>query len=707
MSLSEADTTGPAVTKGDAILKWLKLRALPEALPEQQLFLWSPVFLAAGIWAYFALESEPSLILAITCLCIAAALILLSRNRALLLALAIFLTGFSAAKIRTETVRTPMLQATTSVTNVAGTVSKIERKSARRHTLTIDVAKLSNIPESEIPAKIQITAFGALPDLMVGDMIETTARLRPLPRPVKPGGFDYARQLYFLSIGATGETTGKLVVAGKNTSLTYASGRFFASLRLAIHERITAFIPEPLASFANALITGDRSAIPKPINDSLQKSGLAHILSISGLHMALVAGGVFTLVRALLALSPVLALSWPIKKYAAAAALGVGLFYMLLADSGSATERSYIMIAIVFFAVIVDRPALSMHNLALAGIIILLFQPEQAMSASFQMSFMAVMGLAALFEWWSRRERRTLINPSVMSRLWAKSHKSVLLAILTSIVAGLLSGIPAAHHFGRLAPYSVAANAVALPITSFIVMPAALLSVFSMPIGIEWLPLTVMQFGLDLTVKWSDWVNTWPGSGVRLPLLSGGAAVALSMSAAIICIGRLRGLLIGIAALPAIGAAALPTVQPDVLLDDKMQNVVVRSIDGELYPLKQGQRGFALRKWLESEGKDASSSLAKPWTCSPMACMAEIKGKRIVVLKREAEATKPCPEADILIAQYPLRKSCRGEMATIDRFDVWRSGAHALYLAEAQIRIETSKELQGNRPWTYVSRPRH
>jgi competence protein ComEC len=706
MSLSEADTTGPPATKGFQAWLWSASETWQNAIPQQSLFLWSPVLLAAGIGAYFSLAIEPSIFLASVLFVIAATLIFVARGKLFATVLAILLAGFSAAKLRTEIVYTPMLRAPVTSAHLTGTVSKVERKSPKRQMLTINVESLSNVPSEEMPSKIHVMVFGNQPNITIGDHIRLTARLRPLPRPVKPGAFDYARQLYFMSVGATGEAIGSVEIEGRNSSIRYASDRFFASLRTAIHARISDAIPEPLASFANALITGDRSAIPKSINDSLQKSGLAHILSISGLHMALVAGGVFTLVRALLAMSAALALTRPIKKYAAAVAMVVGLFYMMLADSGSATERSYIMIAIVFFAIIVDRPAISMHNLALAAIIILLIQPEQVLSASFQMSFMAVMGLAALFEWWSKLDRDRAFQKNTTQRLWIKGRNAIVLAILTSIVAGVLSGIPAAHHFGRLAPYSVAANAVALPITSFIVMPAALLSVFTMPLDLDWLPLKAMQFGLDLTVRWSDWINSWPGSGFRLPHISTTAAITLALGAAVICIGRFKGILLGVAAATALGGVFISARQPDLLIDDKSQNVAVRGPDGILEPMSRKSRGFAVRKWLEAAGQNSDDEPKMLWSCDPLVCLTESKGRKVAVLRREAEALKPCPSADILVSEYPLRKSCRGLMATIDRFDVWRGGSQAVYLTEREAVIETAKELQGRRPWSYDSRPR-
>jgi competence protein ComEC len=191
------------------------------------------------------------------------------------------------------------------------------------------------------------------------------------------------------------------VLGETNSPSLWLSGSL-NDLRQEIGSRVRQHLSGTIAALADAMITGERAAIPKDTNKSLQISGLAHILSISGLHMSLAAGGVFWVVRAFLALFPNLAQNYPIKKWAAAAALVFGFIYMLLAGSQAATQRSYIMLAVVFLAIMVDRPAISLRNLALAALLILVLQPESAIQASFQMSFMAVMGLAAFFEYWNR-----------------------------------------------------------------------------------------------------------------------------------------------------------------------------------------------------------------------------------------------------------------------------------------------------------------
>jgi competence protein ComEC len=412
--------------------------------------------------------------------------------------------------------------------------------------------------------------------------------------------------------------------------------------------------------------------------------------------------------RALLALSPALALRYPIKKWAAVFAIFVGLLYMLLADSGPATERSFIMIAVVFFAVMVDRPALSLHNLALAAILILLLSPEQALAASFQMSFMAVMGLAAFLNWWSNRTQEDVRRKRGFIGRWTR--RLVVLAtasLITSLVAGLLSGIPAAHHFGRLAPYGVVSNALALPIVSIIVMPTAMASVLLMPFGLEVLPLKLMGLGLQGVMVVSDWVASWPGAGVRLPLLSSVTAALLALAAAfaVLPVTRLRWLACAFAALTLVWVYQ-DTAKPVVLVDERAANVAVMTQAG-LVPAKQKAGQASVSRWLSQSGDDAgfkNAVLRKGWTCSKDRCEAQAGDMRVTYLLKSVGGAFECPKTEVLIAEEPLRFRCKGSRITIDRFDVWRNGAYAII---ANGNVNNVREIQGQRPWVYEPRARN
>ena len=544
------------------------------------MLLWCPAGLAAGIGSYFALPGEPQRSLAIF-LAISGLLCLWGGRRVpiLLLAAAIAL-GFSLAKFRADLVATPLLAATTAEVAVSGEVIAVDRATASRLTLILAPVSIEGLAAEKLPRRIRLSLPEKAGHPPPGSTVSFKARLSPLPAPVMPGGFDYARKLWFQGIGATGRVTSPVTVTGGGAGNGEWLDMRLASLRTLMGKRIHAALDEPYASFAEALITGERSKIPPEINRSLQISGLFHILSISGLHMWLVAGGVFWALRAALALVPALALAWPIKKWAAAAAVMTALFYMLLADSGVATERSFIMVAVVFFAVMVDRPALSMRNLAIAALVILLREPEAAVDASFQMSFLAVLGLVAFHEAWSRhmaaRRREEVPQRHWLFRLaaWGVTAFLVSLAHLLYrrggiVPAGRLS-FRAALALWRAGQWACHSG------VGLLVMPSALLAAVLMPLGLEWLPLQVMAQGLSILIGISDWVAALPGADSILPRPS--AAVMVVMGAAFVSLALLAGAvrLVGLPVLAAGGALALqPAPLPDLLVARAGENAAI------------------------------------------------------------------------------------------------------------------------------------
>jgi competence protein ComEC len=707
MALVDADSTWRSPVKGG---RWLSasLWADTFAVEGQRLTVWSPLLLVIGIWSYFALSREPphwlALPLAIACV----VGLWWGRVPTWAKVAAIILLGFAAAQLRTQWVATPLLRAYSPGQVVTGFVADVDVRSRQRFTMVVAVREAEKLPELERPRRIFVTVTGKHKPPDVGDVVRFSVDLAPLPRPAQPDAFDYGRQLYFQSIGAVGRTKTAVEVLAETPSWRFSVRRAFHGLRSAIGERVRDAIPGPLGSFADALITGERATIPRAMNESLQSSGLFHILSISGLHMALVAGGAFWVMRALLALSTGLALRYPIKKWSAGFAILVGLLYMLLADSGAATERSFIMIAVVFFAVLVDRPALSMHNLALAAVLILLWSPEQALAASFQMSFMAVMGLAAFFQWWQHRfsQERSIRQVGRFAFYGRKLALLVMVSFATSLVAGALSGIPAAHHFGRLAPYGLVANALALPIVSLVVMPAAMASVLFMPLGLEGLPLQVMGWGLQAVMLVSDWVSSWPGAGLRVALLSKNIAVAMAIGMAFLLLpsGRLKWL-----AAPFLMVATMLFLdserKPLLLVDERAGNVAVYTEQG-LVPAVPKQAAASVSRWLLQAGDSVGfkKALARPaWTCSASLCETKQNGVSVGYLLKQSAVAVPCPKVDILISQEPLRRRCKGRLQTIDRFDVWRNGAYAVFADGAVLHGRAS---QGARPWVYEPRAR-
>ena len=226
------------------------------------------------------------------------------------------------------------------------------------------------------------------------------SRLLPPLAPLRPGATISAATCIFKASARPGSSLGGIKtvdppVSG-GLSLRYAA--FMQGLRDAIDTRIRTVLEGDKRAIATALLTGRRDAISSPVNDAMFISGLGHVLSISGYHMAVVAGVVFFAVRALLALIPGLTVSFPIKKWSAAAALAAAAFYLLLSGAEVATQRSFFMTAVVLIAIMVDRRAVTFRTLAVAAMIVLAIAPEALVHPSFQMSFAATLGLVALVQ---------------------------------------------------------------------------------------------------------------------------------------------------------------------------------------------------------------------------------------------------------------------------------------------------------------------
>jgi competence protein ComEC len=553
------------------------------------------------------------------------------------------------------------------------------------------------------------------PPLARGATIMVDALLYPPAGPVLPGGYDHARTLWFDGIGATGRAIGRPRIVAMPAGFVLAD--WIDDCRDAIGARIRAALPGPIGAFAEAQIIGERGHLQRDINEALQLSGLAHILSISGLHMALVAGGVFLLLRALLSLSPLLALTRPVKSWAAVGALLAAAVYLALSGGGVATWRSAIMIAMLFAAVLAERPALSLHNLVAAATLLILLQPESVLSASFQMSFLAVMGLIAAHEAWAGwRSGRGGEPGGGHHWSWTGARwlgRAALAMLATTLIASVCSGLAAVYHFNRLSAYGLLANALALPVVSFLVMPAALAAMIAMPFGLEVLPLRLMGAGLEAVVEIAATVADLPGAHAAIASPSPLAMLSMTGGLIFLCLWRGQGCVVGLLAIAGGLALAGMGQKPDILVERRGATVAIRAETGQFVLPLQRKARFTIEKWLlrEGDGTRFGEVLKRPgWQCGGTACRALVKGRRIVYLRHDTPAgavAQLCGNAEIVIAAVPLRGACRRARLRIDRFDLWRKGAHAVYYeGEDDWRVVTVRDTQGRRPWVVQPVPR-
>jgi competence protein ComEC len=422
---------------------------------------------------------------------------------------------------------------------------------------------------------------------------------------------------------------------------------------------------------------GERASISEEAKFSLTNSGLAHVISISGFHMALTAGSAFWLIRAVLALFPGLALTFPIKIWAALAALVVATVYLMISGSDVTAVRSYIMIAIMFAAIALNRPALSLRNLAFSAFIILAVTPESLLDASFQMSFAATAALVAIYE-----SRLHQLGPP-RSWPWPLALPARLLIgdVITSLAAGFAVDPIGAYHFHRIATYSVLGNMLAMPAISIIVMPMALLSLVAMPFGMEAQPLIVMSWGIDAMLAVGAMVSNLPGAVIKLPAFDLLPLILMVFGGLWLLIWRTNWRFGGLVPIAAGLAMAPFAPRPDIWIDREGQVIAVRLKDGSLSAPKSRKGEFSLKAWLEGDGDSRGPrDVAKGtgFQCDEQSCLALVRGQIVSHVFHPAALADDCRRAAVLIANLPVTELCLGPKVIIDARDLWEKGAQTV-----------------------------
>jgi competence protein ComEC len=607
--------------------------------------------------------------------------------------------GFAVATLKAVYVAHPVLARPAMSVSIAGFV-EVREERERTDRIVVRALSLDGARMEQKPGRVRVSVKkGTAPP--VGAYVTLRARLNPPLEPLRPGGYDFARDLYFQGIGATGFALGAIRIAEPPVQpglwLRYATT--VQGIRDAIDARIRAALPGDKGAIASALITGKRDAITAQANDAMYISSLAHVLSISGYHMALVAGVVFFALRALLALSPSLASGRPIKKWAAAGALVAAAAYLVLSGAEVATQRAFIMTAIVLIGVMADRAALTLRTLAIAAIAVLLFAPQSVVHPSFQMSFAATLALIAAYErglpWMARADT----SMSARVALWGGREVAAL--VLASLVAGLATTPYAAYHFHRIAPYGVIANLFAMPIVSIWVMPSGLLALIAMPFGLDGMLWRLMGEGIDWMIAVALFVAGLPGAVGRMAAF--GIGPLLLGTGGLVLLGLLKTPLrwSGGAVVVAASLWAIAAPQPDVLISSDGQAVAVRGADGRLSIHRGSRDAFAAREWLAADG-DArlpdDATLAEGFRCDASGCIARLADGRLVSQVLAADAfEEDCRRAAIVVTAREAPPACQA--LVVDRTVSRARGAITIRRNGEGWDVTAARPKGQDRPW--------
>ncbi|MFN4158824.1 MAG: ComEC/Rec2 family competence protein [Gemmobacter sp.] len=642
------------------------------------LFPFVPVLIGCGVGAWFALPSDPPVpvLAAVAMACLVAAALALRGSETvqpLSLAACCLAAGFLAAETRATLVDAPRLEFR-YYGPVQGRILAIDRSQSDRTRLTLDRVVLADTLPSRTPARVRVSLHGAAEGhvaLDPGQVVILTGHLAAPEGPVEPGGFDFRRMAWFDRLGAVGYTRTPVLLWQEAAPDEARVTRLRAAIRRAVEARI----PGDPGAFAAALMTGDRAGISPAALQSLRDSNLAHLLAISGLHMGLLAAFVFAAVRYGLALVPPLALRVPGKKVAALVALGAGGFYLVLSGGNVATERAYVMVAVMLTAVLFDRRALSLRSVAMAATVILLAQPETLTEPGFQMSFAATVVLIAGFG--------AMAAQGVTRRLprWVAP---LAMLVASSALAGLATAPVAAAHFNRMADYGLLANTLAVPVMGLMVMPAAVAAAVLSPVGGEGLALAAMELGTRWILGVAAWVAGLEGAVTTIPAPAPAVLPLMALGALWVILWPGWPRLLGLASM-VIGIGLWAIVERPALLisaDGALSGVMT---DGGRALSTDRGAGFAARQWLENDGDPATPARAAArmaYSGPPAARSVWLGDWRVVHLKGKGAVDAfpaACAGADLVIiaARMPAPN---GPCRVIDLALLSATGALALHL---------------------------
>jgi len=673
--------------------------------PTYQNFDWGVAAFAVGIAIYFALPFEPD-VKFLAAICALMGFLTLAADRFVFrlypIVFIVFLIslGLGRATWHTHAVDMPKLADYERIYEVTGWVEAIER-SGTGFRWRLRVSDIEGLAENQTPKRVRVKA--KTEGFAAGDAVTLLAIMTPPSGPVVPQGYDPARRAYFEQIGGFGFAIRDPAMAEiGELSLSQKFRRDIVRFRYDLAERIRSKAPPETAGLQAALLTGVRAYIPPEQTESLRVAGLAHVLAISGMHMGLLAGGSFWLATLLLACIAPLSRRYDVRKPAAIIGALAATGYLILSGASVATQRAYIMAIIVFLAVILDRRAFSMRSVTVAALITLLFHPEALISVGFQMSFAAVAALVVVYREWQDRKGYVL-----RQSLWQKIKSNFTALTVTSFVAGTATSGFAVLHFNRIARYSLIGNILAMPLFTFIVMPAALMTLIALPFGLEEWPLALMGWSLTGMLKIAEGVAAWPGAmwhvSAAPPWVIG--VFGLGFLLASLGQGKRRYMGFGLAIVCFLFWSQTP--RPDMRISDSGQVAFWNETGEVLYVGRKGSDSFGRDQFMQRGGQPESTiqryqdELAD---CDDLACRFKVRGKQVSVVNHPSEVTEECEHSDIVVlaqrqAGPVSRRQCRAKLFDARIFA--REGAQDVYLDEGGMRfVPANSEARQRRPWS-------
>jgi competence protein ComEC len=577
--------------------------------------------------------------------------------------------------------------------------------------------------------KIRVSApTAAVPaGAKVGALVHLRARLMPPAAPLVPGSYDFAQAAWFAGMSATGTALGPVqVVRPAPDALALAPVQ--AALTAHVHSKIAG----SAGGIAAAFTSGDRGGIAPADETAMRDSGLTHLLSVSGLHVSAVIGGTYFVMLRLLALFPILALRLRLPLVAGVAGGVAGIGYTLMTGAEVPTVRSCLGALLVLLAVALGRQPLTLRLLGVAAMVVMVLWPEAVVGPSFQMSFGSVLAIVVLHQ---AAPVRAFLAPREEAWLVRFGRHATML-LLTGMVIELALMPITFFHFHRAGLYGSLANMVAIPLTTFVIMPllaaGLTLDLAGWGAPVWWLCGQALQALLAL----ARWTAARPGATTALPAMGQGLYGLFVGGLLWLALMRGRVRLWGVVPAAAAMLLLLGLRAPDIMIVGDGRQAAISATPqegGGLLVLRATRSTYLRDALLEAAGMNVlgtrdgngageggpntAASLSHSETlrpiadwqgahCSPDFCRVTLprNGRmwRLLLARgkgtpKEAELVAACAQVDIVLASTWLSNACRPRWIKIDEPLLYRSGGMTIDLATRQITSVGAQK--GQHPW--------
>lgn len=632
-------------------------------------------------------------------------------RRVLVFAGLLFALGIGLAWNRAEMVRAPRLAEGRVLAIVAADVLAVESRPASNRTRLL-IGNIVTGPDDyrELPPGLvaRISVRGDLADAVsAGARIRVRVSLAPPPGPNIPGGYHFARRAWFDGIGAVGQAFSSVTVI-RPAPVAAGIVRRFETFRAGLTRSLQDGVGGRAGGLAAALVTGDRGGIADPVTEAMRDSGLAHLIAISGLHIAIVVGGVLWCSRRLLALSPWLSLNFDTKAVAAVFAAFVGVSYTLIAGAAVPTIRACIAVLIALVGLVSGREAITLRMVAAAAFAILIWRPEYLLGPSFQLSFAAVTAIVALYQ--SPLGRK--FSAPGEHRFATRLFRGAAALLVTSLVAELALGPIAIFHFNQMGLYGMVANLVAIPLTSFIILPLLVLALFMDAVGLGMPVYWMLGHAIEALIRIAEVTAAVPGAVTRLPSMTGWSLAFIVCGGIWLCLWETRRRWLGAGVAMAGIAAMLAARPPDIMIDGQGKHVAV--IDGGIALLRPRAGDYVRSMWQDAAGMADSGNLDSldAARCTVDSCTARIvaggRGWSLLATRSttfiDRDSFAPaCAQADIVVSDRRLPDWCTPRWLKLDRTMLAKTGAMTIWLGSGRIRTVADED--GQHPWAEHSNP--